>query len=105
MNKNLTKWHKATQDLVEHFIATYFVDEDIPREDVEAFWVGDEIGGTLCIGDFFFDLRTIVLAIQLDCPMEKLFEWYNYTIENENNINLDHYLRMNDPKTNQEETK
>lgn len=95
MNKHLLDWHEATQDLVEHFIATYFVDKDMPREELEVYWVADEIGGVLVIGDYFFDMYTITTAIRVSCPEKNLFEWYDYTIEKENNINLDHYLRMN----------
>lgn len=105
MNKNLANWYEATQDLVEDFIATYFVDEDTPRGDLEVYWIADEVGGVLVIGDYFFDMYAITTAIRISCPIEKLFEWYDHTVEHENNINLDHYLRMNGPKTNQEEIK
>lgn len=95
MNKHLTNWYEATQDLVEGFIATYFVDENVPREELEVYWVADEIGGVLVIGNYFFDMYTITTAIRVSCPEKKLFEWYDHTIEKENDINLDHYLRMN----------
>lgn len=98
MNKNLTKWHKATQDLVEDFIVTYFVDEEISREELEVYWVADEIGGVLVVGDYFFDMYAITTAIRVSCPTEKLFEWYNYTIDHENNISLDYYSRMSNIK-------
>lgn len=94
MNKHLANWYEATQDLVEGFIATYFVDKNIPREELEVYWVADEIGGVLVIGDYFFDMYTITTAIRVNCPMGKLTEWYDYTIRSEKNVNLDHYLRM-----------
>lgn len=105
MNKYLTNWYEATQDVAEEFIRKYIMQDDLERADVEAFWIGDQVGGMLCVNDQFISLLTMVDALRLECPVDVFHEWYSKSFDDysagSTAINLDHYLRMNDHKTNQ----
>lgn len=47
----------------------------------DAFWVGDDVGGILNVGDMDFDMETIRTDIDEDAPEEELFKWYDYILD------------------------
>jgi len=77
MKKNeklLLEWEEITNGIVEFFIEKYF---DKP----EWFWVGDEIGGILCVNDYFFDLDRILDCIRFNATAKQLFEFSEVEVE------------------------
>lgn len=47
----------------------------------DAFWVGDDVGGILNVGDMDFDMATIRIDIDEDASEEELIKWYDYILE------------------------
>lgn len=45
----------------------------------DTFWVGNEVGGVLAIGDVFVDMATILTDINEDAPEEEFMRWNDYT--------------------------
>lgn len=44
-------------------------------------WVGNDVGGVACVGDYFFDMATIRTDIDEDAPEHELIAWYDYCLE------------------------
>lgn len=78
--RTLDKWETFTNKLVEHFIKKYFEVED--ASDVEMYWIGDDIGSVCMINDYFFNMTDIKFCLKNNVRVNKLFEWYNYVLEN-----------------------
>jgi len=74
--KWLKQWELATHNLTNVFTDKYFKDcvSDI-------YWVGDEVGGVLCVNDYFFDIGRICEAIRYNTSIKRLFEYYEKEIE------------------------
>lgn len=68
-------WEVVTQSLAESFALRYF------GKDTEIWWVADEIGGVLCVNDYFFNLRDITDFVRYSYPKEKMFEYYSYALK------------------------
>lgn len=86
--KDTTLWHadkgslqKRYRDVVhryvEVFILMYFADN---LSDFNNYgWVGDEIGGVLCVNDdMFFNFNDIKYCVDYDVADQDLFAWYDY---------------------------
>ena len=43
-------------------------------------WVGNDVGGVACIGDYFVDMVTIRTDIDQEAPEEEFIKWYDYCI-------------------------
>jgi len=57
--------------------------------------VGDEIGGILCISDFFFGMDRMVEAFQLNATTEQLIDYYYRESEaaTKPRVNFAHYVK------------
>lgn len=44
-------------------------------------WVANEVGGTVCCGDLYFNMDVIVTDLAEDTPEGQLLKWYEYTTE------------------------
>jgi hypothetical protein len=66
-------------------------------------WVGDVIGGIVCINDFYFNFSDIVLDIDTKQPKGFIIDWYYDNIEvDDTYINYSSYimgLRVKDLNT------
>jgi len=58
----------------------------------EKWWTGNP-GTILAINDYYFSFDDIQKVIDNEYPKEKVFEWYDYCVENESKINLESYIR------------
>lgn len=85
------QYFEACERIKEAFISKYYIYETLDRESIDDFWVGDDIGGVICINDYFHNLKDMVDALILDCPREKFFEWYDYSLENYEKKDAIHY--------------
>lgn len=67
----LKRWEDVTDDLAKAFINTYFQDYE------EIFWVNNEVGGVLCIGDgsYVFTLDLIMDALRYSATREQLLNF------------------------------
>lgn len=75
MKELLTKWQQSTVDLSQYFVNHYF------GRDTEAYWIADDIGGCLYVNDYFFNLGTMVDFIKYSYSKNKMFEYYQYTLD------------------------
>jgi hypothetical protein len=71
MKKQLKQYEVAVQELAEYFAKRYF------KKDYEMYWVADEIGGTLCVNDYFFDVYDIAYFVKYNYSAKDMFEYYD----------------------------
>lgn len=45
-------------------------------------WVGNDIGGVICINDYWFNLKDIETAIKYKTTKKELFDYYDYSLDN-----------------------
>lgn len=82
-------------------MAQYFVDkyfgEDV--DDSEIFWISDDIGGVLSVGDFYFTGHEIKLILENEFTEDDLFEWYDQWIDpnNKHKINIKNWKYKTEP--------
>jgi hypothetical protein len=91
--KRILGWEVNTNRLAQTFVHKYF------GELTEYFWVSDEIGGTLCAGDYFFSLQDILDALRYKASKKKMFEYYDNVLEKamkdeKPDYNLKNYLKL-----------
>lgn len=41
------------------------------------FWIGDEVGGVIELGDYFVNINTIRTAVDRNVPREEFVKWYD----------------------------
>ena len=94
MNKYLKNYYNAVEELTKHFCNKYF--KGVYEYDVND-WVGCDIGGIICINDYWFNLSNIEIAIKYKATKKELFDYYDFSYENhiagENCISFEHYLK------------
>lgn len=69
-------WENMTNDICELFIRKYFG----KLEDVETWWVSNEIGGTMYVNDHFFTLNDVLECLRDDVPKKEMFSYYEYLL-------------------------
>jgi hypothetical protein len=74
MKSLILKWEKGTDELAKQFARKYY-DTD------EFYWVANDIGGLIHIGDDFFELNEIVDYLKYEYPVDKMFEHHKYAYE------------------------
>ena len=75
--KALKSYQVECQHMADTFIEWYYCDDDIIPSNVEYFWVGDHIGGILCINDHFWNMTDLIDIFELQPTPEQLFQWNN----------------------------
>ena len=78
MNKKLKNYYKAVEELTKEFCKKYF--KGVYEYDVND-WAGGEIGGVICINDYYFDFKNIVIAIKYSAKEKELFDYYDESYE------------------------
>ena len=74
-NNILKEWEQKTQELTDYFVDKYF---DCPTD---YYWIASEIGGVLCVNDYFFNMGDIVDFIRYNYSEKDLFEFYDKKLE------------------------
>ena len=94
MNKKLKNYYKAVEELTKEFCKKYF--KGVYEYNVND-WAGVEIGGIICINDYYFDFKNIVIAIKYKATKKELFGYYDFSYEKhiagENCISFKRYLK------------
>jgi hypothetical protein len=75
MIKELKNWEKATQELADKFVKKYYGDDAV------SWWVSDEVGDVLQVGDYYWNVGNMTDALRFNCSEERLFEWYDLSLE------------------------
>lgn len=86
------RYRKIVKKYVKRFLRKHDFFDDATGEYSDYRWVGDDIGETLEIGDYCISFDDIRLDIDAEADKETYFEYYDYVIENEKNINYRSYL-------------
>lgn len=50
-------------------------------DDAKNSWVANEIGGIVCINDYFVDMQTIIDDVDLPTTEEEFLKWYDYCLD------------------------
>jgi len=64
--------------IVDKYIKAFCEKQDVEFD----YWIGEDIGGTACFGDFYFNFDDIRYDIDNNIPKETIFTWYYYSIDN-----------------------
>lgn len=84
-NKKLIAWQKATNALAQEFCNKYF------DGTVNWRWTGEDIGGIIEVGEYFFNLDRIVESLEINCSLDLLIGFYDYEMECHHDKNLPKY--------------
>jgi len=55
-------------------------------------WVSNDVGGIICIADYWFNFATIKEVVDKGIDKDTVFEWYDYNL-NGGKINLHNYWK------------
>lgn len=85
---------KNLKEIYENSVMEYVI-KFINKHDLPGleFWVGEEIGGIAMIGDYYFGFQDIKLDIDEDVAEQTIFEWYDFSLENEVKVNYKSWLK------------
>lgn len=50
-------------------------------EDAKDSWVGNEVGGIVCVNDYFVDMQTIITDVEHCSDESEFIKWYDYCLE------------------------
>lgn len=83
MEQSATKEHaRAMYNLgCTEYLRLFCEKHEFDYEDAKDAWVGNEVGGVVCVGDYFVDMVTIIADIELNAPEHEFIEWYDYCLE------------------------
>ena len=86
--QEITAWEKMTNNITETFLYDYFDDVN-----PSYFWVGEEVGGILNYGDYWFNFSDILTCYKLRITEEQLINWYDFCLGNHSvNISLAKFI-------------
>jgi hypothetical protein len=85
----LSKYHNAIHNITEIFCNKYFKNV---YEYSENDWIGS-VGEVIEINDFFFNFTEIKIALIYNASKEKLFSYYEKSLETKKMPNLENYLK------------
>lgn len=70
-------YQKVCESVAREFFSKYFRTEQYSVDD----WIGEEIGGVLNVGDYFFSLSDMVQYLQYEYTRDQLFARYDMALE------------------------
>jgi hypothetical protein len=85
--KLISKYEQAVTEIVKQFIVKNCEVSYKESIDYIEYWVGDKVGGYVQIADRCILFGDILHDIKTEQPKGKLFEWYDYCVENQNEPN------------------
>lgn len=77
MKETLQNYYNACEQVRVVFEQKYFG----VKEDIESWWVGDDVGGVLYINDHFFNLSTMIDFLRHRYSQKMMFDYYEYALE------------------------
>jgi len=94
MKQNQTKeavayYKNACNFVRDEFVQKYF------KSGCTYYWIADDIGGILSINDYFFDMDTMVMALERNVKPKWLFEFCEWSVEDTKETrNLNYFLNL-----------
>jgi len=82
---------ESYEKIVNKYLQLFCEKHDFNIED--GYWVGKEIGDIIMIGDYYFNFNDIRLDIDLNIEEKIIFDWYNFSVEKESNINYISWIK------------
>jgi len=99
--KQINKWKLLTEDIVDIWIREYF--EISSDEDVDFYWIGDEVGGIFEFADYFISFVDVLNCYKLKITKEQFFLWNEYILDNQFvNISLAKFILSPEEKDKKE---
>jgi hypothetical protein len=101
--KAIIEYKNSCDRLVEAFMEDLYGKEEYMDYYQEGYWVGDNIGGVWCWGDWVVGMDVILDYFEGEAKPEDFFTWYNENMEKPlTQINLKNYLliKNNNEKNN-----
>lgn len=75
MQSDLIKqFENISENIAKYFCNKYFKSDDY-------WWVSDQIGSVLSVGDYYFSLETMLDYLRYGYGVNKMFEHYDYAME------------------------
>lgn len=87
--ENSFLYEKAVHQYCEEFCEIMWDDKDVYDE---YFWVSEDVGGIICLCDYWFNFATIKQVVDEGIDKDIVFEWYYYNL-NGGKINLHNYSK------------
>lgn len=87
------KFESITKQYVEAFLRKHGFFEEEDGEYCEYDWVADEVGGILCLADYFINFDDIRRDIDNCVQKDKFLEWYYFCLEGDTTINYKNWLK------------
>ena len=76
------KFQAIVECYVEAFLRKHGFYDDDTGEYCDYDWVADEVGGILCVSDYFFGFDDIRYDIDNAVQKDTFFAWYDYSMGN-----------------------
>lgn len=54
---------------------------DYDYDDAKNSWVANEVGGIVCVADYFVDMQTIITDIETRADKSEFLKWYDYCLD------------------------
>lgn len=70
---------KAYNKACDDYLKVWCEKHDLPIDYAE--WVADEPGGVALVGDYYVDMQTILIDIDMNAPEHEWWNWYDYSAE------------------------
>lgn len=91
-SKALTKWEYETDIFADYFVERYF------GKNTEVWWIAEQVGGVLCVADYFFDLNDMVDYVRYSYTKDQMFKHYEYALDlgmkNKSPINIKNWKKL-----------
>lgn len=89
------KYEKACLELAQAFIKKYYLEgeDGLEEEEIDDYWVADDIGGVLYINDRFFTMDNMAEAMRLEVELEDLSAWYEQSVTEDGGVSLRYFLK------------
>lgn len=78
LNNLKETFDKLANEYLNCFAEKYFSFDD--GSQTEGYWVADEPGGVLEIGDYYFNYDTVRYCVDNDIKYETVVKWYDYCL-------------------------
>ena len=88
---NIDRWNRLSNEITENWIYEVFEIED--EEEIDYWWVANDVGTVFSFADYVFDFQNILDYYKHSITKEQLFQWYNFCLENQKvNISLAKFI-------------
>lgn len=80
-DKETTKVLQAYNEACNRVLEAFCNKHEFCYEDALRSWVGDEVGGVVACGDYYFSMADIITDLMEEATDNELFSWYEYTLD------------------------